>query len=140
MVNYERWAWGIAQELQASLSTADAATLSAELRAMGRDAWLAWADENRKAAFDLLSRTPAARERLRAWSDPTLRRRLVLVAHRQARLAAALLSATNHLGPGGSYRAECVHAARLAEDILSEAEWQWPFEGSPPFVDWLMMS
>lgn len=127
MSNYIAYADNEAEELRSSLSEDDIAHLRADLEQLGVAGWLEWAGRSRREANDYLRATPKQRERLKKWRDPALRRRLVLSAYHQARLAASMIDAAAKLDPGGSYRDMTAYAASIANQVLHDGAWRWPF-------------
>lgn len=136
MSSYAQAAWGLAGELAESLSSEDAIALCNDLRAMGESAWLVWSDENHADGLEYLRATPAKRGKLKRWQDPQLRRRITLLAHRQAHLGALVLSELEWLGRGGSWRNETAYAADGLKRVLEQYRWEWPFDGERPFASW----
>lgn len=136
LIRYSQRAGWIGAELPELLSEAESAALREELIGMGEDEWMLWEYENRSEANDFLRATPAQRARKKRWREPTLRARLALAAHRQARLASAVLCETDVLVPGLGYRDMTAAAAMAAFAVFREARWRWPFGGPAPFPEW----
>ncbi len=136
VMSYVSYADNQAEELRASLSEDDITHLRADLDQLGVDGWLDWAEQNRREANDYLRATEKQRERLKKWREPALRRRLVLTAYHQARLAASIIDASAKLEPGGSYRDMTAYAASVATQVIHDGAWRWPFADVEPPSGW----
>lgn len=125
-----------AEELRESLSVDDIEHLRADLEQLAADGWLDWAEQNRDEANDYLRATEKQRAKKKKWQEPVLRRRLVLIAYHQARLAASMIDAASSLGPGGGYRDTTALAASLAFRVMRDGDWRWPFLDVDPPKGW----
>lgn len=123
-----------ASEIFESLSEEDMDAIREDVEALGPEGWARWCVENRKAALDYLSATPAQRQKKKQWQDPVLRRRLSLHCYGLAKLAGHVLHAVSYLGSGG-YRDNTGAAGKVALDIIMEGIWRWPF-GPPVPAGW----
>lgn len=131
-MSYASQAGNHAEELRESLSPDDEEHLREDLDELGIEGWLAWADKARDEANDYLRATVKQRTQKKKWQEPTLRRRLVLIAYHQARLASSLIYAASSLGPGREDRGNTAYAATLAFQVMKDGDWRWPFPSDPP--------
>lgn len=136
MSSYSANADHLAEELLGSLSEDDIEHLRMDLEQLGVEGWIVWAEKAQHEANDYLRATEKQRVRLKKWRDSVLRRRLVLIAYHQARLASSMLDAAANLGPGGGYRDTTAYAASLGLRVMRDGEWRWPFLDLDPPSGW----
>jgi len=131
-MSYGYHAERLAGEVRDLLSETDGAALADDLELIGYDGWLKWEKAHARMAGQFLAATPAQRAKKKAWQGDILRRRLVLAAYRQARLAAIMLhdhGAGQDSLAAGSYREVTAAAGALAWRLHDEGEkliWPWP--------------
>ena len=125
------------EELEAELSECDEECLRRDLNKLGLLGWLDWACENQHEANDYLQATQKQRARKKKWQDPTLRRRLCLLAILQADIAKSTLAATDKLAYRGQKRSLVALAASLGIGLVLEISMRrWPFHSVQPPKRW----
>jgi hypothetical protein len=135
-MSYAGHASTIGEELLHLLPEEEVQRLHDDLIEMGADQWRRWDCRHETEANDFLRSSPGQRAKKKKWQDPVFRRRLILSAYRQTRLAAAMLEESTYLQPIASYRDATAAAALAALQVLREFRWRWPFGGAPPFPEW----
>ncbi len=126
---------GFEAELAESLSEADLDALRSDCKTLGLRGWVQWFVDHDEMIFDFVEATPSARRKKKAWQEPFLRRRLILAATYNVRIAGAMLRSADLLAVqvGVSYREMARIAGHECLDLVPEILARWPFEAPNPF-------
>lgn len=134
MSKYLHWSNWIRDEMLEDLGEDEADQIEADVRALGKAAWLRWIAEHIEEVYRFVEATPKQRAIRKAWREPTHRGRLLLTACILLPRATRLVSMAEYLGsPGAGYRA---HARSACEDwfrLYTEPSPFWPFDQDDRF-------
>lgn len=132
---YIRAFYGLALEIEQTLSKADIENATRSLSASPEPTWERWMIEHEKEILEFLSSTPSKRAKRKAWKDYGTRTYLslaaLLYARRAIRLAKAAELCFRHIGL--SYRDALAHGAEACSELLFDVDSNWPFRGVDPW-------
>lgn len=124
----------IREELTQEMSPQDRANVEADLRSLGRSAWMSWIREHTDEVQRFLDATPAQRKKRIAWRDTTHRNRLIVAGTTRLWGACAMIEAAGCIASVSGYREMAAAAARNWWEIYHPEMRVWPFDEQDRFV------
>ena len=123
------------RELTGSLSTTDIDLLRSDCAAQGFAGWKQWMAHNLITIAQYTRAVPSKRAATKKWSDPALRRRLVLAGYWYLLGGRIFLEEIERqdIHPGAPYREIACRAAEAFLNIYEQRLVFWPFGDPDPF-------
>lgn len=122
------------RELIASLTAEDIAVLRTEISHTGKSGWDSWFSGNIENVHEYAVAAPSRRSKLKKWSDPALRRWLILgsIYYLLGGYCVLMEIEKQFLFPGCSYREMAANAGKTYRAILNCKINPWPFDDPNP--------